>query len=624
MEAARAVLHRYWGYADFRPPQEAVIRAVLEGKEVLAMLPTGGGKSLCYQVSGLVKGGLTLVISPLIALMHDQVSALNRRGIPAAAADSTLPPSMRERLFKEAASGHLKFLYMAPERLLTPALLEKLRALPIQLIAVDEAHCISQWGYDFRSSYLRLGELRSHLPQAQWMALTATATPRVQQDIITYLGMIEPVIVRHSFYRSNFYYAVVYGIDKEARLQQSLRKLRGTGIVYVSSRRASIQLAEKLRQQGFSAAPYHGGMAPSHRTEIQESWLREKTRIIVATSAFGMGIDKPNTRFVLHFDPPTEPEAYFQEIGRAGRDGELAYAIALFAPRDVENLWRRLQDKYPPYLFLLRLYEILRQAQKRDEPLHLSLEELAREIGVGPYALRRALHLLEQEDFLSWREGGPTRAYLRSRVSPQEWQKAHTSSELWIPRLAGASLFTEGVYADLSDWAYQLNIPYAKLYALLEELQARGWLTHDALPESTGEIRLAQPSPSPTQWQALKHKYHTLQRQAQSRGRFMIGYFQQRQVCRAQYLLRYFSEEISPCGQCDICKGYHRSQPITEGEKAAAAAWLCEEAQIPRFAHELKKALHKLFPGKGKELLETFLMEGRLEMLPDWRLRWKQ
>lgn len=619
VERAKAILKQYWGYPDFRPAQGAVVEALLSGREVLALLPTGGGKSICYQVPGLALGGLTLVISPLIALMRDQVDGLIRRGIAAAAIDSTLPTPMREKILAEARAGRLHFLYAAPERLTLPSFIQQLKDLPIRLIAVDEAHCVSQWGHDFRASYLKLGDLRQHLPEALWIALTATATPRVRQDIITYLRLRDPVIIQQSFYRKNFYYAVVHDVDKDKRLIQSLHKLQGSGIVYVGSRGASLQVAEKLKQHGFSAAAYHAGMSGPLRAEIQQAWIRERVRIIVATTAFGMGIDKPNTRFVIHYDLAAEPEAYFQEVGRAGRDGELAYAITLFAPRDAEDLWRRLQEKYPAYETLLRLYEVLRQM---GTPLRLPLSELAKRVGLSAYALRRALHLLSQEEFLAWREGGSTRSYLRSLVPPERWQETPADIERWIARLGGAALFSEGVYVDIADWAYQLRIPFAKLYEALEALRQRGWLHHDALPEKASELILYDP-PSPTQWQALRHKYHLLQRQAQGRARFMLGYYRQQEVCRAQYLLRYFEEEIAPCGQCDVCRGYYQPQKPTTDEKSAAAAWLSETAHQPRFAHELKAALHKLFPQKGEALLEEFLAEGRLEMLPDWRLRWK-
>ncbi|MCS7297034.1 MAG: RecQ family ATP-dependent DNA helicase [Bacteroidia bacterium] len=619
MDQAKAILRRHWGYSDFRPAQAAVVQALLSGREVLALLPTGGGKSICYQVPGLVLGGITLVISPLIALMQDQVEGLVRRGILAASIESSLPAPLREKVLTAAQKGQLSFLYVAPERLLMPSFIEKLQLLPIRLIAVDEAHCISQWGHDFRASYLGLGELRSVFPEAQWIALTATATRRVRQDIINYLCLRDPVIIQESFYRKNFYYAVVHDIEKDKRLYQTLSKLKGSGIVYVGSRAASLQVAEKLRRWGVLAAAYHAGMPASLRRQTQEEWIREKVRVIVATTAFGMGIDKPNTRFVVHYDPVMEPESYFQEVGRAGRDGDLAYAITLFAPRDGEELWRRLQEKYPPYESVLRLYQAL---LRFGSPARLALSELAQRLEITPYMLRRALHLLSQEGFLSWREAGSTRTYLRSLVPPEKWQETPFEIEQWIARLGGAALFQEGVYVDVADWAYQLSIPYAKLYETLQTLRERRWLSHDALLEQTGEIILNDPPPSPTQWQSIRHKYATLQRQAQVRGHFMLSYYRNREVCRAQYLLRYFEEEIEPCGQCDICRGHYQPQ-LSNDEKMMAAAWLAEAARHPRLAQELRTALHKLFPGKGEAVLELFLAEGKLEVLPNWRVRWK-
>ncbi|MCS6790909.1 MAG: RecQ family ATP-dependent DNA helicase [Bacteroidia bacterium] len=620
MQEALDVLRRYWGYDQFRPAQEAVVQALLSGREVLALLPTGGGKSICYQVPGLVRGGVTLVISPLIALMKDQVEGLLRRGIPAAFIDSTIPRTLAEHILSQAYQGKLSFLYVAPERATLPHFQERLKTLELRLIAVDEAHCISQWGHDFRASYLRLASLRSVAPNALWIALTATATTRVQRDILTYLELRSPAIIKQPFYRKNFYFAVVHDADKDKRLYQTLHRLNGVGIVYVASRRLSVEVAEKLRKWGFLAAPYHAGMPAAQRSETQELWLREKIRIIVATTAFGMGIDKPNTRFVVHYNPSPEPEAYFQEFGRAGRDGELAYAVTLFSPRDGEDVWKRTQEKYPSYDQLRRVYENLRPQGQR---IQLSLSQLAMRLGITPYALRRILHLLAQEDMLTYREAGQTQAYLRAKTSPETWQSTSSPLLQWIARLGGAALFQEGAYVDLADWAFQIKVPYEELYRSLEELRMQDWLYHEALPEGIGEIILPPTPPTSAQWEKLRQKYQHLARQAQTRAQFMLGYYQQREICRPQYLLRYFDEEIQPCGQCDVCKGYYQKDRPTENEKAAAAAWLSEHARAPRFSHDLKKVLQTLFPGKGETLLEAFLAEGKLEMTSDMRLRWR-
>lgn len=626
MEAALLVLRKHWGYSDFRPGQKQVVEALFAGRDVLALLPTGGGKSICYQVPGMVFGGLTLVVSPLIALMRDQVEGLQRRGIPATAIDSTLPTHLREAALKAAREGQLRFLYAAPERLVLPSFLEELRSLPITLVAIDEAHCISQWGHDFRTSYTRLKELRAYLPQSTpWIALTATATPRVRRDIITYLDLRNPAQIQQSFHRKNFYYAVVHTLDKDTRLLQTVHKLQGSGIIYVSSRSRSRQLAQKLRQYGFSAEGYHAGMPSSQRSYVQDRWIRGEVRLIVATSAFGMGIDKPDTRFVVHYDPAWEPEAYLQEVGRAGRDGELAHAIALFSPKDSEALQLSLHQKYPPHEFLRRLYASLQQTSHGIATL--TMEGIAKAVKESPSVVRRALHLLGQEELLSWREsreGQSARGVIRSLVPPESWQRNSYPLAQWILRLGGDALFQEGAYVDFGDWAYQLQLPYSELYQGLEQLRKKGWIAHEAMPLGAVQVRLPTPPPSPTAWEALRHKYQILRNQAQARARFMLGYYQERTTCRAQYLLRYFEEAVQPCGQCDVCKGYYRPAQPTSDERAAARAWLSELAAVPRPMHDIRKALQKAFPKTAETLLEELLSEGRLEVVQGAYLRWKK
>jgi ATP-dependent DNA helicase RecQ len=625
MDRALEVLRRVWGYGGFRPVQGQVVEAVLAGRDVLALLPTGGGKSLCYQVPGLVFGGVTLVVSPLIALMRDQVEGLRRRGVGAVAIDSTLPKVLREKALQEAAEGQVQFLYASPERLVMESFQEALRGLPIRLVAVDEAHCISQWGHDFRGAYLELGSLRAVIgEQVPWIALTATATARVQKDIIELLGLREPVVIRQPFYRPNFYYAVVYDVDKDKRLLQSVKKLSGSGIVYVSSQRGAVQVAERLRSWGVSAAAYHAGMASQLRSAVQEAWIQEKVRIIVATSAFGMGIDKPDTRFVLHYDLAAEPEAYFQEVGRAGRDGELAYAVALYSPQDALDMERRIQEKYPAHAFLQAFYRQLEGWAGAERRLRISLSQLTQRAQVSAHLLRQALHLLSQERFLEVRGEVGQRAYLRSRVGPEVWQGKPLSPQAeWILRLGGAALFREGVYVDLQDWAQEMGVGYEELYRELEGLRRLGWIEHDALPEGGLDISL-RGRPTPTQWETIRHKYRDLLRGAQVRLRFMLGYYQQRSICRAQYLLRYFDEEIPPCGQCDVCRGYYRVEEVSESTLEALQAELAAYMEVPRPVREVQGFLRRRFPKSAEQILEILIAEGQVELLSDWRLRWRK
>ena len=624
MERALEVLRQVWGYSEFRPVQAQVIEAILARQDVLALLPTGGGKSLCYQVPGLVFGGITLVVSPLIALMRDQVEGLRRRGCGAVAIDSTLPGALREKALQDAAEGQVQFLYASPERLAMESFQEALKALPIRLVAVDEAHCISQWGHDFRGAYLELGRLRKVVgEEVPWIALTATATTRVQKDIIDFLELRNPRVIRQPFYRPNFYYAVVYDVDKDRRLLQSVRKLSGSGIVYVNSQRAAVQVAERLKAWGVSAAAYHAGMTSQVRSAVQEAWICEKVRIIVATSAFGMGIDKPNTRFVLHYDLAAEPEAYFQEVGRAGRDGELAYAVALYHPQDALDLERRIQEKYPSHAFLQAFYRQLDQWVGPERALRIPLSQLTERTRASAHAARQALHVLSQERLIEIRGEAGSRAYIRSRVGPEVWQgKGLSAQGEWILRLGGAALFREGVYVDLLDWAQEMGTSYQDLYQELEALRRLGWLEHDALPEGQLEIRLLQ-KPTPTRWETIRHKYRDLLRSAQVRLRFMLGYYQQRTICRAQYLLRYFDEAIEPCGQCDVCRGYYRSEAVSPAQLEVLRAELASYMELPRPLAEVQNFLRRRFPKSSEQILEILIADGQIELLSDWRLRWR-
>ena len=331
------VLKRYWGFTEFRPVQERIIRSVMDGRDTLALMPTGGGKSLTYQIPGLAQEGLCIVVTPLIALMKDQVDRLRARHIPAVAIHSGLSPRAIDIALDNCVYGDVKFLYVAPERLATEAFRLRVVRMNVSLVAVDEAHCISQWGYDFRPSYLRIAELREKLPGVPVLALTASATKLVAEDIMRHLRFGEPHILRSSFARPNLSYSVRHTDDKNGQLLRLVRNVAGTGIVYMRTREGTEQIAELLREEGITAAAYHGGLGHAERAQRQEEWISGKVRVMVATNAFGMGIDKSNVSFVIHYNMPKSLEAYYQEAGRAGRDGENADCVLLFAPADVET-----------------------------------------------------------------------------------------------------------------------------------------------------------------------------------------------------------------------------------------------------------------------------------------------
>lgn len=358
-------LKRYWGFTEFRPVQLEIIRSVLEGRDTLALMPTGGGKSLTYQVPTLAREGLCIVVTPLIALMKDQVDRLRARAVPAVAIHSGLSPRQIDIALDNCAYGDVKFLYVAPERLATEAFRLRVVRMNVSLIAVDEAHCISQWGYDFRPSYLRIAELREKLPGVPVLALTASATRPVADDIMRHLKFAEPHILRSSFARPNLSYSVRRTDDKNGQLLRLVRNVPGTGIVYVRTREGTEQIADFLRQEGTTAAAYHGGLGHAERSLRQEEWLSGKTRVMVATNAFGMGIDKSNVRYVIHHNLPESIEAYYQEAGRAGRDGEPSRCTLLWNESDIVTRRRLLDNDYENERLTPEEQEIVRQSKRR-------------------------------------------------------------------------------------------------------------------------------------------------------------------------------------------------------------------------------------------------------------------
>ncbi|MBK9537998.1 MAG: ATP-dependent DNA helicase RecQ [Flavobacteriales bacterium] len=358
------VLKKHWGYTSFRPMQEAVIRAVLADKDTLALLPTGGGKSVCYQVPALARGGLCIVVSPLIALMRDQVLQARARGITAKAVMSGMARYEVESTLEEAALGHVSLLYVAPERIASDLFRARLPRMPVTLIAVDEAHCVSQWGYDFRPSYMRIPELREVFPEVPIIALTATATTDVAQDIQARLGFRKRNLFRAAFQRPELTFWVSTGEDKLGRLFRILDALPGSGIVYVRDRRGTLDLARTMVSQGVTAAAYHAGLPHAERERVQNEWLSGKLRYVVATNAFGMGIDKPDVRCVIHMAPPPDLESYYQEAGRAGRDGRPAHAFLLLDEGDPERMLERVRGGFPTMEQVRKTYQAFADAHR--------------------------------------------------------------------------------------------------------------------------------------------------------------------------------------------------------------------------------------------------------------------
>ena len=355
----QSILKQYWGYDTFRPLQAEIIQSVLEGRDTLALLPTGGGKSLCFQVPTLMSEGICIVISPLIALMQDQVEQLKRRGISAVGIFSGMHKNQIDIALDNCIYGDIKFLYVSPERLQTKLFIERAKQMKINLLAIDEAHCISQWGYDFRPPYMKIAEFRALLPKVPMIALTATATEEVRADILNRLEMVNPQTFQQSFARANLSYSAFKEDDKERRLMKILQNVQGSGVVYVRNRRRTQEISDLLNKYNIQSTFYHAGLNAQERTKRQENWIKNRVRVIVATNAFGMGIDKPDVRTVVHLDLPDTLEAYYQEAGRAGRDGEKAYTVALYNQSDTENLEKNVLTSYPPLELVRRVYQSL-------------------------------------------------------------------------------------------------------------------------------------------------------------------------------------------------------------------------------------------------------------------------
>ena len=558
----REALKTYFGYDDFRPLQSEIIASVLEGKDTLALMPTGGGKSLCFQVPTLVIGQenpdrrLCLVITPLIALMRDQVANLHEQGIHAEAVYTGLSHDRQLAALDNCLFGPYHFLYCSPERLESEEFRQQLTKLPIGLIAVDEAHCISQWGYDFRPSYLKIADIRHVLPNVPVLALTATATPKVVEDIQARLGFKEQNVLRKSFRRENLQYIVRRTTDKPAQIAHILSRVPGSAIVYVRNRKRAEELSQWLttNDQQLTVNYYHAGLTTKERNERQQAWKEGKTRVIVATNAFGMGIDKADVRVVIHHDLPSHLESYYQEAGRAGRDDKTAYAVLLYNDEDKAKARKRIVDTYPPKEFVERVYhntcDFLQvgagSGLGHHFPLHIN--QLCHVMRLPVIQTYSALHILTQAGYFNFEEEHETQPRVQINVPRYELGEYDLSSAQ-IELLDRLMRQYSGIYTDLQ-YVREADTPAD--HETLVSLALRGVVTY--IPRSVGcsltftrereeEIYL---SPS-----ILDDRQQLFAEQLNA----MIEYAEQSQFCREQVLLAYFGEtDAVACGHCDVCR----------------------------------------------------------------------
>ena len=621
MDNPTRILQQWWGYATFRPPQQDIINSILSGHDTLALLPTGGGKSICFQVPGMCLGGCTLVISPLIALMRDQVTNLMRRGIPAAMISSVQSRQEQQQVLTQAIRGEIRFLYCSPERVQQLEFLQAIDKIPIHLLAVDEAHCVSQWGYDFRPAYLNIARLRRYLPSIPLIALTASATPKVVEDLIVHLQLRNPGIFRKSFRRENLRYAVLEESDKYAKAIEIIHKLPGSGIIYARSRKGTVELAQWLNRQSLSAAAYHAGIPSEIRSKIQQDWIDNKIRIITATNAFGMGIDKPDVRWVLHLSPPPDMESYYQEAGRAGRDEKTAYGIVLLQPDEISRQVKLIESRMPDWDTFARVFSLtLNYYQVETEPSEewqdWIPDAVATICGVSLSIWIRCMQILEKEGWIQMDLQAEGDSWFQFRATPEEVREQvyhHACSPLFELALRdlGGSAFRDPVKFNPGEWQQKLKLTPIQFHHQLEFLKQEGWIRY-RLPSHPGKIKFLRgnmsPDPVTFHW-----KQHQLQQGLErERWQAMADYLSQTDKCRTLMIQEYFGEKnATPCGNCDVCSGRHRTQP-TPQEIEKAFQLLKAFLHKPTPTKEAMAKLISLSPKLRSPIVRILIEQGRV------------
>jgi ATP-dependent DNA helicase RecQ len=557
------ILKQYWGFSEFRPLQEEIIQSVLDGKDTLALLPTGGGKSLCFQVPALLNPGICIVVSPLIALMKDQVENLKEKGIKAVAIISGMGKREVDILLDNCIYGDIKFLYLSPERLLSDIVRERIRYMKVNLIAVDEAHCISQWGYDFRPPYVHLSELRELHPSVPVLALTASATERVVADIRDKLHFKNDSVFRKSFERKNLGYVVFNQDDKMRKLIAVAGNVKGTGIVYVRNRRETQEVAKQLNQQGISADFYHAGLDTPLRMKKQTDWKNGAVRIMVATNAFGMGIDKADVRFVVHLDLPESLEAYYQEAGRAGRDEKKAFAVLLYNAADKFQLYKKLEQSFPGVAEIKQIYHHLGNyfqlayGAGEDLTLEFDVADFCTRFKLDAIRTLNALKFLERNEYIALSEN----VFLPSRiqiVAGQEdlyrFQIEQPGYDSFIKTLLRSygGVFDHFVPVKESDISKRTGLPRHEVVSILQKLQSFSLLNY--LPQ-TDKPQLTYIKPRVDLQHLFINGKHIAEREQLFKQQIeAVIQYAEVPICRSKQLLTYFDEADAPvCGVCDVC-----------------------------------------------------------------------
>ena len=558
------VLKQYWGYDTFRPKQEEIINSILEKTDTLALLPTGGGKSLCYQLPAMVSEGVCIVISPLVALMKDQVSQLKKRNIKAIALTGGMRHTEIDIALDNCVYGNIKLLYLSPERLQSDIVITRLQKMKISLIAVDEAHCISQWGYDFRPSYLNIAEIRTLLPKAPILALTATATKEVAADIQKKLLFKKPFIIQNSFNRSNLAYMVLEENHKMDRLQKMLNRIKGSAIIYVRSRKRAYELSTELNYLGVKSLYYHAGLSANERSDNQDKWMNNSVRVMVATNAFGMGIDKPDVRLVVHTQNPNTLEAYFQEAGRAGRDGQKSFAVSLYQKSDLETSINRFEENYPNSNEVRVIYQKLANylqiaiGDGYENTYEFSIDAFCEQNKLSKEKCLKSFLILENEEILKFESYNSQLSTIQITSSPSSvvnYQTNNSKKREFLQLLLRVypNIFDEPAEIQERKLAIQINKDSNYVHKILAQFEQEGILKY--CPRTNrGNIIYLSARYNSKNLPLSKTHFEERKSLLKNKLKSINGYLSNTEVCRSRILLDYFGERSEQdCGICDIC-----------------------------------------------------------------------
>lgn len=569
------ILKQHWGYTHFRSPQEEIIQAVLQKKDVIAILPTGGGKSLCFQVPTLLQEGICLVITPLIALMQDQVKQLRHRGVAAVAVHAGMPHREIDITLDNCVYGREKFLYLSPERLQTELFQERVKKMNVCLVAIDEAHCISQWGYDFRPPYLQIAMLRDTKPGVPFIALTASATQQVKQDIADKLKLVNPVSFQKSFARDNLSLVIRKTEMKEKKLLEIVKKIPGPVIVYVRSRRSTQVLATLLQRSGISATFYHAGLSHPDRTARQEEWITNQSRVMVATNAFGMGINKADVRVVVHMDIPENLESYYQEAGRAGRDGRRAYATIVYHDVDVLSLRNKVQQSQPELGMLKTVYQALANyfqvalGSSQGESYDFDLDSFCQKFNLKSPVVYPALKKLEEFGLIEFNESFYRPSLLHFSFDNKklyEFQVAHARFDMLIKallRLYGGELYSDFTPISEAQIALMLKLPVPTVKLELEQLHNLQVVVYEPMNEHP-KITFVLPRQDADRLPIDKNEFERRRQLHLKKMEAMMAYVEQTHRCRMLVIQEYFDEiAYTPCGRCDVCMASRKTENKT-------------------------------------------------------------